>query len=236
MKKNRFNFDWIDAIDEKNADAEDVFTSRKAAVFDEDIVEEENLELTPRQIKRIEKAKFARLGREENLRDILQALNPPGPPRPGESVHIVANKFHLWSCVPVLLGYLKKVDALYSATWSIAMPQARELVEMLQKGKIGKAYFITGVYMKRREPVVYAYLAENMAEKGGVKCFETHVKILLLANEKKGDYYSIESSANLTDNPRLEFFTIYNDRGIYEHHKAWMDEAFRMKSERYVPW
>lgn len=235
MSKDQF--DWFDRIEDKNTENEDILGLGGIETFDGGALGEEKLELTPRQIKIQEKAKFARIGKEDNLKEILRKTKPPGLPKPGESVHIVANKFNMWTMVPVLLERLKKVDPLYLVTWSIAMAQSRELIDLVNARKIGKVFFVAGIYMKRREPVVYTYLCDNLAKYGGgVKCFETHAKILLAGNPRTGDFFTVEASANLSDNPRLEQFAIINDRALYNMHKDWILEAFNMKSERYIPW
>lgn len=233
-------FDWIDEINQKEQDNQEFLNLEGLLAFQGNrgaSDEAPGLKLTPRQIKLAAKNRAARIGKEENLRDTLNKLDPPGPPRPGEAVHMVASYFDFWTCCPILLETIGRTETLYCATWAIARQQARECVELMERGKIGRAYFVAGIYMKRREPVVYSYLYENLVRHGGgVKCFETHVKVMLLANEERGDYFAIETSANLTGNPRLEHFTIFNDRELYEWHRSWIMEAYNWKTERYAPW
>ncbi|HUX15944.1 MAG TPA: hypothetical protein VMW52_05690, partial [Phycisphaerae bacterium] len=84
--------------------------------------------------------------------------------------------------------------------------------------------YLTGTYFKRRETATYSLLLEALLARGHrFRAFENHCKILLLANAHKGAWLTVEGSANLNSNPRLEQYVITNDRGLHDWHRAWMD-------------
>jgi hypothetical protein len=75
---------------------------------------------------------------------------------------------------------------------------------------------------------VYAMLLDGIRARGGrYRSFQNHAKVLLLSNAGTGVWISVEGSANLTSNPRLEQYVITNDQGLYDFHRGWMEEAFR---------
>ena len=51
-------------------------------------------------------------------------------------------------------------------------------------------------------------------------------KVLLLANAAADAYLTVEGSANLNSNPRLEQYILTNDRGLHDWHRAWMDGIY----------
>lgn len=231
-------FDFLDEIEAKEKEREELMDIQGLLAFDEttQTTNEGKVTLTPRQIRLQAARRFAMIGKEENLAEILSKLEPPGLPEPGAEIHIIANVFDFWTVVPIILRKHKRIEELYISTWAIAMPQAKDMVERIQGGQIGRVFLTCGTYMKRREPVVFSYLYENILRAGGkVKCFETHVKVMTAAAGTE-DFYSIEGSANLTNNPRLEQISIYNDRGLHEFHQKWITEALTWKSERLAPW
>ena len=71
---------------------------------------------------------------------------------------------------------------------------------------------------------------------GGVKCFETHVKVCLIDNPEKNAYLTVEGSANLTANPRLEQYVITNDKRLWDVHRDWMEEMSSKYDKRSAEW
>lgn len=231
------NFDFLDEMEAKEKEREDLLNLEGDLAFAEaESTNEGKVTLTPRQIKIQAARRFAMVGKEDNLAEILTKLEPPGLPVPGEEIHIIANVFDFWTVVPIILRKHRRIEELYISTWAIAMPQARDIVERIQTGQIGRVFLTCGTYMKRREPVVFSYLYESLVRSGGgVKCFETHVKVITAA-AGDGDFYSVEGSANLTNNPRLEQISIYNDESLHRFHKKWITDALQFRTERLAPW
>ena len=219
-----------DAFDDGGAIGDDFFFS---ASLNEDGAGDETKEtISPRAIRRRARQRMIRQRQKQSLRDIIKA-----PPEPGETIHVVsASKFNFYTWTPVLVDFLGVADEFYCATWSVNLQSVNSLLEEIDAGRIKRAAFAVGLYLKRREPVVYTKLAEGLTRRGvgWVKSLETHAKVLLLANEARGDFLTIEGSANLTDNPRVEQYALTNDRPLYEFHKEWFEEVRRLRKK--LPW
>ncbi|MBQ6827956.1 MAG: hypothetical protein IJO46_08065 [Thermoguttaceae bacterium] len=184
---------------------------------------------SPRLIRREAKRAFLRIRQQEALRELVRE-----PPAPGESRHVVsANKFNFWTWVPTLIDWIGATDSFYCATWTANRQSVKEFFELCDAGKVrGRSGFLLGTYFKRREPVVYTLLAEGLAKRGGkIKAFETHCKVILLDAPERNAYLTIEGSANLTANPRLEQYVVSNDRDLWEFHRAWFEEMFALKGK-----
>lgn len=167
--------------------------------------------------------RMARVRQRDALRDVL-----PTPPAPGEQYHIISSaKWDFWTWVPAMIQWLGgRTDSLYCSTWTASRAGITELFELCDAGKIGSVGFLTGLYFKRRESAVYATLLGGLRRRGHrYRAFPNHAKILLLRNEARGDYLSIEGSANLTSNPRTEQYCITNDQALWTFYRDWFEES-----------
>ena len=165
--------------------------------------------------------RFARFAQRQRLRELV-----PEPPAPGESIHTTSGgKFEFFSWIPEMLEWIGKADSLYCSTWTCSRPNAVELFALADAGRIGRIHFVTGLYFKRREAAVYAYLLDGIRQRGGTyRAFPNHSKVCLLSNAAAGHYLTVEGSANLTGNPQHEQMAVINDRGLWEFHAAWFRE------------
>lgn len=148
----------------------------------------------------------------------------------GETWHIISNaKFDFWTWIPVMIGLMGgHIETLYGSTWTMARTNVEELFEHFDAGKIGEVAILTGTYFKRRETAVFATLLEGLqARHQRYIAFENHAKVMLLSRDP--NYITIEGSANFTSNPRLEQYTMTNDRDLYEFHRHWMEEMLNAK-------
>lgn len=196
-------------------------------------IEDETREtITPRAFRLRARRRMTRIKHKETLRELIKE-----PPRPGEELHVVgANKFQFYTWIPVLMDWIVGTDEFYCATWTANAASARDFFELWDRGRIRKtAGFLFGLYFKRREPVVYQRYAEELHRRGGwIKSLESHAKVMLLNNEARGDYLTVEGSGNLTHNPRFENYVVVNDRALWEFHRAWFQEMKTLK--RKLPW
>lgn len=180
-----------------------------------------------RSLRRLAKRRTLRMAQQTALSDVLA-----NPPTAGESVHIVSDaKFDFWTWVPVMLDWLGRSDSLYCSTWTLSRGNAVDLFELWDAQRFPAAHMLTGTYFKRRETAVYSFLLDGILARGGrYRAFQNHAKVLLLANADKGAWLTVEGSANLTANPRLEQYVLTNDRPLYEFHRGWMEEMFTTKA------
>lgn len=168
------------------------------------------------------KRELRTIAANEYLHQILTGL-----PAIGETWHCISNsRFNFWSFVPSVIAYLGNyTTSLHCATWTTNILNSKQLIELYDQGKIGKAFFVVGNYFKVREAPIYNFLAGKLLERNQtIIAGEHHAKILLLHNEN--NYITIESSANLCANPRTEQFTYTNDKGLYLFYKSWFDSLF----------
>jgi hypothetical protein len=189
-------------------------------IFGDDFVETTQ-NVSARAIRLDAKRSTLRVTQKENLRDVIQT-----PPRHGEQIHVVsANKFDFWTWVPVMTDWIGKADRLYVSTWTTNRVNTRNMFELWDAGKIGTSDWLVGLYFKRRETNVYAMLLEGLAKRGGrIRAFETHAKVVLLNNKRRNTWLTIEGSANMTANPRLEQYVITNDKRLWTFHQTWFEE------------
>ena len=165
--------------------------------------------------------RFARMQQRQRLREII-----PEPPVPGESsTRQAAASFEFFTWIPEMVEWIGASDSLYCSTWTCSRPNAVELFALADAAKIGRIHFVTGLYFKRREAGVYAYLLDGIRQRGGTyRAFPNHSKVCLLSNAGKGHFLTVEGSANLTGNPQHEQMSITNDHGLWEFHRQWFDE------------
>ncbi|MFA7327953.1 MAG: phospholipase D family protein [Candidatus Ratteibacteria bacterium] len=179
----------------------------------------ENIEETIIHKRTPHRKNYAAL-KQEVVKDFLTGI-----PGPGETWHIVSNgKYDFWTFVPVILDHLREsAQEFYGSTWTMNRGNVLDLLDLFDRGRIEKIAILTGTYFKRRETAVYATLTEGLlSRKQRYVAFQNHAKVILIRTEK--DAIVIEGSANFTANPRLEQYTLTNDKGLYEFHKGWMEE------------
>ena len=183
---------------------------------------------TPRAFRFDARRRLERVQHAETLAQILGGL-----PGRGESIHVVSgSKFDFWTVVPFLVRLLAPGSVLYCSTWTLSRTTVVELCELWDAGTIAMAHFLTGEYFKRRETSVYATLLEAVRARGGrFRAFANHAKVLLIGSAADDAWLIVEGSANLTGNPRLEQYVFTRDRGLYDFHRAWMEEVFQAKRE-----
>jgi hypothetical protein len=156
---------------------------------------------------------------EEELSEVLTAL-----PAPGESFHLVSNgKWDYGRLLSVSLDLLgRPAESVHVATWAMSRQYVRELLELLDSGRIRSASVLVGTYFIRRESAVAATLQEGLRARGQrFIAFDTHAKVFLVAAPP--DFMVVAGSANMTANPRLEQNVIINDPELYAFHREWME-------------
>ena len=182
-----------------------------------------------RILRRTAKRRYLAATRQEALAAIL-----PDPPAPGESIHLICNgawDFATW--IPHIIRWHGRVDSLYVSTWIVARPHILDIFAEHDAGRIraGQIAFLTGLYFKQRATHNYALLLAGLRDRGArFKAFPNHSKVLLLANARAGAWYSIETSANLNSNSRLEQYVLTNDRALWRFHREWFDWVLDSKA------
>ena len=176
-----------------------------------------------RALRRVSpRRRFERIQETQSLRDVMH-----DPPAPGESVHILGNGlYNAWTFVPVICEWLGGADRLSCSTWTVNRPNTIELFELWDAGMFKTVDFLTGLYFKQRESAVYTILLDGIRARGGrYRASKDHAKIILLSRAERDQWITVEGSANLTANPRLENYVMTNDRAVYDFHREWVEEV-----------
>jgi len=116
------------------------------------------------------------------------------------------------------------IEDLYIATYSMNIKAIEILSSLIDEGRIKKLTIILNHNMKfkmKGKDVVLLKMVEERENVSLIKKY-THAKVTLI---KQGeDYIIISGSGNYSENPKIEQYTINNDKELYEFHKSWMLE------------
>jgi len=112
------------------------------------------------------------------------------------------------------------------ATWSIAELAVRQILKHHESGLIKSISFLLDPRVKVRNPKPLQLLAANfpylLFPKG------CHAKVTLI---RSADHYiSIVSSANMTQNPRIERGVIFPFKDVYEFDYKWLNDSINSGS------
>lgn len=146
----------------------------------------------------------------------------PSTLEPDTSYHIIsAGDVDALSYTQLLARQHPFLDQVLLSTWCLAMPDLDWLAAQQQAGAIGHLRFYCGEILKNTYPDVYQRLCQM--EIDGHAQFtisRNHANVTLItAGDRR---YTIESSANLNTNPRIEQTAIHTDPGLH----AFCDDFF----------
>ena len=142
----------------------------------------------------------------------------------GYSYHFMSGgDIDFFSYVKLILK-ITKIDYLILSTWCMAMDDVLALEECVERKDISDMDVYAGEIFPGSYPAVYAKLLEMQKKTEGRLCiFRNHSKIAVVFCT--GNYFVIESSANINTNPRTENTTIHvGDRGLASFYKDFFDE------------
>lgn len=148
-------------------------------------------------------------------------------PEPDWSIHLVSNaRFDFWDFVPALLSLCPgtHITHLVASTWIINRVNLKAMFELFDAGQLRKIDFITGIYFKSRETAIFNTAVLGFAERGQrFKALLNHSKFIS-ARFSDGTCYTIESSANFTENGNIETHVFTNSPELFAFHAGWMNE------------
>jgi hypothetical protein len=100
------------------------------------------------------------------------------------------------------------------------------MLDLFDQGRITRITMVTDVSFPKLKHTAAAVLLDGLAARGQrYLAAPTHAKIMLIGAVDA--WYTMEGSANFTSNPRIEQQALTNDRGLYEFHRAWIDDLIR---------
>lgn len=125
----------------------------------------------------------------------------------------------------------EKINKLYVSTFRIGKLQFEVLLRLRQNSKLDKAFFITSATQKRADDkLIYKEKSYNYYNFVVTKCnendwqikyFDNHSKLILMQTDK--NFYVVETSSNLNENPKMEQFSFENDKQLFE----WYEQLFK---------
>lgn len=142
-----------------------------------------------------------------------------------------------WSALAFIIwvSNYEAIDELYISTFRVGKKHFEKLKELGQKSKIKKLYLITSDSQERIDSTAeykdnrynyYDYIKETCNfNNWKIKSFNTHAKIVLL--KTKENYYVLETSSNMNENPKMEQFSFENDERLFLFYKSFFDEVFK---------
>ena len=118
----------------------------------------------------------------------------------------------------------QKIEYCLISTWCMAITDAKEIENWIEKGYIGRIDFYVGEIFQGSYSGVYSYLKDVAKRNNGRICiFKNHSKVMAGFGEHFD--FVIESSANIKTNPRCEQATITIDTGLSCFYKDFFDEV-----------
>lgn len=129
------------------------------------------------------------------------------------------------------IANLESIKQLYVSTFRLGKNHFNVLLRLHKLGKLNNCNFITSLSQKeiddKQEGYNYFEYIQSECKKIGwkIKCFNNHSKILLMLTDK--NYYVVETSSNLNENPKTEHFSWENDKELYEWYLAIFKELLK---------
>lgn len=108
---------------------------------------------------------------------------------------------------------------MYCSTFRIGRRHFDRLRELKEEGRLGVCWFLTSKTQENTDRLsgydYLDYIRENRDE-WKVKAIHNHSKVILM--ETRENWYVVETSSNLNENPQIEQFSFENDRELFNWH------------------
>ncbi len=157
-------------------------------------------------------------------------------PRENEQWRIITE--HPMNAYVFIVSLLNRenIKEMYLSTYRMNKLTVDNIIEKIENGRIGKAYFIINQLqgMSKTSAGPVAQLKEYCDNSKNAKMVYTniHAKVFI-AQVEGGAKYVFEGSGNLTDNGRIEQYIYERNSQVYEFHKDWMSEVlFRCAQQK----
>lgn len=146
---------------------------------------------------------------EAALSDIL-----PARLQPGTSYHVLSSGDVDALSFIAHLARAHRLDDLLISTWCLSLPDLEWLAAQQTAGRIGHIRIYCGEILRNTYPDVYDCLCDmERAGQADLTIARNHAKITLAAAGRSR--YTIESSANMNTNPRIEQTALHSDPALH---------------------
>jgi hypothetical protein len=155
-----------------------------------------------------------------DLAAVLPVLHP-------EAWHDVPTKGH-WS-LHEMVAYLLSITGpgeVWLATWGFSSEPLKHVLRAVRDNRITKLHLLLSDRVRLQCPQAFQLLQQAMndaeiRDRIRVRMEKTHVKMVVITNDEHS--ITVDTSANLTDNPRLEKYLIRTHRSAAVFNAGWMD-------------
>lgn len=106
---------------------------------------------------------------------------------------------------------------VYLTSWTISEQPVKEILQLLDGGVIEDLYCLLDSRVKQQCPNAYQIAQHRFAN---LKLCHIHAKIAVIVNDEW--QLTINSSANLSRNPKIEAYVVTESKVIAEHHREWI--------------
>jgi hypothetical protein len=118
--------------------------------------------------------------------------------------------------------------ALYLSTWIISRTNIGYICKHIDNGNIVNLTFIISVRMKQMSGgsgrATFNHLIEEFQKRDQVNLKVCNCHAKTFSAQIDDNYYTVTGSGNWTKNPRIENYTVTNDKDIFYFNKDWMSE------------
>jgi hypothetical protein len=168
-------------------------------------------------IRKQSRLQLRRAKSEETLAAVLPDRLPAG-----YSAHIIsAGDVDALSFVAHIAKHHRRLDEVLISSWCLALPDIEWLEQQQSANRIGDLRFYCGEILRATYPDTYDAICRlERAKKATLAISRNHAKVTLI--KTGAARYTIESSANLNTNPRIEQTAIHTDQELH----AFYDEFF----------
>lgn len=130
---------------------------------------------------------------------------------------MTAGNLSLHNIIEMLLQKYGRCQELWLSTWAIKEAAARSIRKVYDAGLVGRLY---GIFDYRTESIDAKAFQLIRPVFSGYSLTKNHAKVVLLEWENR--YITILSSANMSNNPRIETGVISLSKTTFYFHKGWM--------------
>lgn len=180
---------------------------------------------SPIALRKAARRNYLSVTKEQSLRDIIRELPPPGV-----DLWIISNgngsyqqgnddhSFEFGHFVPVVAQLLGGHDCTcYLSTWSMNHDHIQALFDLMDTQAVTHFAMITDRSFRTRKPALAAELVEGLqARQQRFLAFPNHAKVLALATADGAQTCVVFGSANLSQQPRAENYTLTTDPTAYQ--------------------
>lgn len=140
----------------------------------------------------------------------------------GKSIHYAT--CGEWSMHDLLFHILEQTGPaeVWLTTWSGSENAFRQIIEKIKDKTITKLSCLFDWRLKVRRPEVFELAKFNISD---IKMSSCHAKVTVIQNQ---DWHiAVITSANYTNNPRIEAGVISCDKSAAEFHKSWIEQEIQ---------